>query len=95
MPKAKNLLKIKDSNGVAQLLIFIDNIIHQTEKEAIRLRLTGKLDYGVYRTLMDGYVELQRQIIDLSEKHGLERDVRDMYSFLRVEMSITNKKVRV
>ena len=38
----------------------------------------GRLDYEVYKTLMDGYVELQRQIMKLSEKHGLERDVKKL-----------------
>ncbi|MEM3833328.1 MAG: hypothetical protein QW128_07050 [Thermoprotei archaeon] len=59
MARAENLLKNKDSRSVAELLISIDNEIYQTEREAKRLRLMGKLDYDVYRTLMDGYVELQ------------------------------------
>jgi hypothetical protein len=41
---------------------------------------------------MDGYVDLQRQIIELSEKHGLEKDVRNMYSFLKIEASLANRR---
>ena len=95
MARAENLLKSKDSRGVAEMLLSIDNEIYQTEKEARRLRLTGRLDYEVYRTLMDGYAELQKQIIELSEKHGLERDVRDMYAFLRIEASLAKRKTRL
>ncbi|MEM2429876.1 MAG: hypothetical protein QW779_04960 [Nitrososphaerales archaeon] len=95
MLKAENLLKNKDSRGVAELLISIDNQIHHTEREAIRLRLTGKLDYEVYRTLIDGYFDLQRKIVEFSDKYGLGRDVKDMYSFLRVEASMANRKVKI
>lgn len=95
MARAENLLKNKDSRGVAEILMFIDNEIDKTEREARRLRLMGKLDYEVYRTLVNGYVELQRQIIELSEKHELEKDVKDMYSFLKIEANLANRKVRV
>jgi len=94
MARAVNLLKSKNYRGAAEMLISIDNEIYQTEHEARRLRLMGKLDYEVYRALMDGYVGLQRRIVELSEKHGLERDVKEVYSFLKLEASLANKEVR-
>jgi hypothetical protein len=92
LSRAERLLKEKNVDKVAGILMSIDNEIYETEREARRLRLMGRLDYEVYRTLIDGYVDLQRQIIELSEKHGLEKDVRNMYSFLRIEASLANKK---
>ncbi|MEM1750085.1 MAG: hypothetical protein QXO91_00700 [Desulfurococcaceae archaeon] len=77
--RAENLLQKKNSKGVAEILISIDNEIYQTKREARKLRLMDKLDYEVYKTLMDGYVELQKKIIKLSGKHGLERDVRYVF----------------
>jgi hypothetical protein len=96
MSRAENLLKEGKYKEVAWILMSIDNEIYQTEKEARRLRLMGRLDYGVYRTLIEGYVELQKQIIELSGRHGLEKDVKNMYSFLKIEASLANRrKVRV
>ncbi|MEM2562131.1 MAG: hypothetical protein QXT06_07370, partial [Candidatus Bathyarchaeia archaeon] len=94
MARAVNLLKSKNYRGAAEMLISIDNEIYQTEHEARRLRLMGQLNYEVYRALMDGYVGLQRRIVELSEKHGLERDVKEVYSFLKLEASLANKEVR-
>jgi hypothetical protein len=92
LSRAEKLLREKNVDKVAGILISIDNEIYETEREARRLRLMGRLDYEVYRTLMDGYVDLQRQIIELSEKHGLEKDVRNMYSFLKIEASLANRR---
>jgi len=88
LPRAEKLLKDSNAKGVAGILISIDNELYRTEREAMILRLKGELDYEVYRTLIEGYVELQRQIIELSEKHGLEKDVKNMYNFLRIEASL-------
>jgi len=93
--RVENFLKSKDSRAVAEILISIDNEIYQTEKEARRLRLMGRLDYEVYRTLMDGYAKLQKQIIELSKEYGLERDVKEVYSFLKLEASLANRRVKV
>lgn len=95
MARTEGLLKDKNYREVASLLISIDNEIYQTEREARRLRLTGKLDYKVYKTLIEGYAELQRQIIELSEKHGLENDVKSFYHFLRIENFNSREKARV
>ncbi|MEM5854277.1 MAG: hypothetical protein QXG39_09375 [Candidatus Aenigmatarchaeota archaeon] len=93
--RVENFLKNEDSRAVAEILISIDNEIYQTEKEARRLRLMGRLDYEVYRTLMDGYAKLQKQIIELSKEYGLERDVKEVYSFLKLEASLANRRVKV
>jgi hypothetical protein len=66
MAKAESFLRAGKYKDVASLLFSIDNEIYQTEREARKLRLMGRLDYEVYRSLIDGYVELQRQIIELS-----------------------------
>jgi hypothetical protein len=42
--------------------------------------------------LIDGYVDLQEQIIGLSQKHGLEKDVKSAYSFLRIKASLANRR---
>ena len=92
LSKTEKLLRDKNIDRIAEILISIDNEIYQTEREARRLRLMGRLDYEVYSTLMDGYVELQKRIIELSEKHGLAKDVKSMYSFLRIEASLANRR---
>lgn len=51
----------------------------------------GRLDYEIYHTLMNGYVEFQKQILELSEKHRLESDVRSFYHFLKVEASMARR----
>ena len=60
-------------------------------REARRLRPMSRLDYEIYHTLMNGYVELQKPILELSEKHRLESDVRSFYHFLKVEASMTRR----
>jgi len=58
MTKTENLLRNKNYREVAMLLVSIDNEIYETEREARRLRLMGRLNYEVYRTLMEDYIEL-------------------------------------
>ena len=58
MAGTENLLRNKNYREVARLLVSIDNEIYETEREARRLRLMGRLNYEVYRTLMEDYIEL-------------------------------------
>jgi len=58
MARTENLLRNKNYREVAMLLVSIDNEIYETEREARRLRLMGRLNYEVYRTLMEDYIEL-------------------------------------
>jgi hypothetical protein len=95
LSKTEKLLRDKNIDRIAEILISIDNEIYQTEREARRLRLTGRLDYEVYKTLIDGYADLQKQIIELSQKHGLEKDVKSAYSFLRIESLANRRKVKI
>lgn len=90
--KTENFVRDKNPEAIARILLAIDNELFETESEARRLRLSGQLDVNVYRTLIDGYFGLQRQVIELSEKYGLGRDVRDKYSFLMVEVSLAKRK---
>ena len=92
LSRTEDLLRNKNCRGVAEILISIDNEIYQTEREARKLRLMGRLDYEVYRSLIDGYVEIQKHIIELSEKYGLDGEVKSMYQFLRVEESLAKRK---
>jgi len=52
--KADKLLKAKNYDCVAGLLILLDNENHEKEREARRLRLKGSLDVEVYKIVMDG-----------------------------------------
>ncbi len=84
--KADKLLKAKNFDGVAGLLVLIDNEIYETEREARRLRLEGNLDVNVYKTLMDGYHSLSEKIVGRASKYGLWDQVKSVYSFHRYQM---------
>jgi len=45
----------------------------------------------VYRTLVKGYNEFMRMIFEESAKHGVERDVRNYYAYLRAEHALSVK----
>ena len=47
LSRAEKLLRDKNVDRVAGILISIDNEIYQTEMEARRLRLMGRLDYEI------------------------------------------------
>jgi len=87
LARTEELLKNKNARGVANILLSIENEMYQTEREARRLRLKGELDQDVYKTLVNGYVELEKQIMACASKFGLERDVKDAYLFYRIEMN--------
>ena len=86
-----DLLSRREVEKVAYLLFSLENEMAEIEKEARRLRLKGELDVGVYRTLVKGYHELTGMIIEESARHGVERDVRNYYTFLRAEHALNIK----
>jgi len=86
LEKADKLLKAKNFDGVAGLLVLLDNEIYETEREARRLRLEGKLEVKVYKTLMDGYHSLSEKIAEGASKHGLCDQVKSIYYFHRYQM---------
>ncbi|MCP8322008.1 MAG: hypothetical protein H3Z52_13900 [archaeon] len=86
LEKTDKLLKAKNYDGVAGLLILLDNEIYETEREARRLRLEGSLDVHVYKTLMDGYHNLSEKIAERASKYGLLDQVKNVYTFHRYQV---------
>jgi len=83
-----DFLSKREVEKVAYLLFTLENEIGAIEKEAMRLRLRGELDVSVYRTLIKGYYEFMRLILEESAKHGVERDVKNYYAYLRAEHAL-------
>jgi len=93
LERADKLLKAKNYDGVAGLLVLIDNEIYETEREARRLRLKGSLDVKVYKTLMDGYHELSEKIVQCASNHGAPDQVKSIYAFHRYQMLQQRRQV--
>lgn len=87
--KVDQLLSKREVEKVAYLLFSLEKEVAEIEKEARRLRLKGELDLGVYRTLVKGYHEFMRFILEESTKHGVERDVKNYYACLRAEYALS------
>ena len=83
-----DFLSKREVEKVAYLLFSLENEIAEIEREARRLRLKGELDVKVYRTLINGYQEFIKMILEESTRHGVEKDVRNYYTFLKAEQAL-------
>ena len=86
--RMSKLLSKRDVEKVAYILFSLENEMAEIEREARRLRLRGELDLKVYRTLIKGYQEFMKMIMEESAKHGVERDVKNYYTFLKAEQAL-------
>jgi hypothetical protein len=59
---------------------------------AMRIALSSLSTLIKRSSTLDGYAELQRQIVELSQKHSLNGEVKNMYSFLKIEANLANRR---
>ncbi|RLG45526.1 MAG: hypothetical protein DRN92_06680 [Thermoproteota archaeon] len=85
-------LSKREVEKVAYLPFTLEKEISAIEREAMRLRLRGELDVRVYRSLVKGYYEFMRLILEESSKHGVERDVKNYYAYLKAEHTLNMRR---
>jgi len=89
--KARACLEARIYDEVVSLLLGIDDEIEQIVSESRRLKLQGKLDVNIFNTLIKGYSDIKERIFDLSDEHGLLKEIRSLYNFNKYGRKVSKR----
>jgi len=75
LSRAEDNLKKKKVFEVARIYALVERETEKIEDEARSLMLAGKLNYEVYRQLVDGYSSLSNGIMEMAKAYRVAGDV--------------------
>jgi len=89
--KARNYLEAKKYEDVVSILLDLDKEIDLLTYEARRLKLQGKLDVNIYGVLITGYADIKEKIFDLTDQHGILKEIRNLYGYHKHAIEVSKR----